>query len=69
MARPIKEGLAYFPMDVGFFEDSKIRILRARFGPEGVMVYLYYICSIYGDKGYYCKSTTILIIRLPWISG
>lgn len=55
MARPIKEGLSYFPMDVGFFEDSKIKILRARYGPDGVMVYLYYICRIYGDKGYYLK--------------
>ena len=55
MARPIKEGLSYFPMDVGFFEDSKIKILRARYGPDGVMVYLYYICRIYCDKGYYLK--------------
>lgn len=55
MARPIKEGLSYFPMDVGFFEDSKIKILRARYGPDGVMVYLYYICRIYCEKGYYLK--------------
>ena len=55
MARPIKEGLSYFPMDVDFFEDSKIRILRARYVPDGVMVYLYYVCRIYGDKGYYLQ--------------
>jgi hypothetical protein len=55
MARPIKEGISYFPMDVGFFEDSKIKILRARFGADGVAVYLYYICKIYGDKGYFLK--------------
>jgi len=42
-------------MDVGFFEDTKIKILRARFGADGVMVYLYYICMIYGDKGYYLR--------------
>ena len=53
MARPKKEGLDYFPLDVGFFEDKKIKILRARYGADGLMVYLYYICRIYDEKGYY----------------
>ena len=30
MARPIKQGLDYYPLDVGFLQDVKIRrIMRA----------------------------------------
>lgn len=55
MPRPPKRGLDYFPLDVGFFsEDDKIRILRARYGTDGIIVYLYLLCEIY-KKGYYLK--------------
>ncbi|MGN0460514.1 MAG: DUF4373 domain-containing protein [Ruminococcus sp.] len=54
MARPIKNGLDYFPMDVDFFADKKIKILRARFGSDGVLIYLYLLCEIY-KNGYYIK--------------
>ena len=33
MARPKKNGLSYFPLDVDFLEDHKIKILKARYGP------------------------------------
>lgn len=52
MARPIKKGLDYFPLDVDFFEDKKIRALKGKYGLDGVMVYLYAICQIY-KEGYY----------------
>ena len=32
MARPIKKGLEYLPMDTDFFADKKIRLLRGEFG-------------------------------------
>ena len=41
MPRPQKEGLDYFPLDVTFFSDPKIKILKARYGVDGIAVYIY----------------------------
>ena len=54
MPRQQKPGLSYFPLDVDFFTDNKIRILRARFGNNGIAVYIYLLCEIY-KKGYYME--------------
>lgn len=55
MARPIKEGLDYFPLDVDFFRDRKIRSIKVRYGMDGIALYLYILCLVYEDKGYYTK--------------
>ncbi len=55
MARPQKIGLDYFPFDVDFFSDRKIKVLFARFGCEGVAFYLYILCEIYRDKGFFVR--------------
>lgn len=55
MARPKKEGLSYFPFDVDFFSDKKIKILKARYGRDGIAIYLYLLCEIYKGNGYYLK--------------
>ncbi|MFR3552256.1 MAG: Lin1244/Lin1753 domain-containing protein [Negativibacillus sp.] len=55
MARPQKEGLAYFSLDVDFFSDRKIKILKGRFGADGITYYLYLLCEIYKGHGYYLK--------------
>lgn len=52
MARPTKQGLDYFPFDVGFFGDSKIRILKARYGSDGIAVYVKLLCDVY-KEGYF----------------
>lgn len=52
MARPRKQGLGYFPLDVDFFQNKKIRILKAKYGVDGISVYLYLLCEIY-KNGYY----------------
>lgn len=52
MARPIKNGFDYFPFDVGFFRDAKIRITLMYFGTDGVLLYLYLLTVIY-NQGYY----------------
>lgn len=64
MARPRKENLDYFPLDTDFFEDNKIRILKAKYGADGIAVYLYILCEIYHDKGYYteCDEDFVLIM-------
>ena len=53
MARPRKDGVDYFPFDVDFFDDQKIRLLSARYGTDGMMLYIYLLTEIYRDKGYY----------------
>ena len=54
MPRQQKPGLSYFPLDVDFFTDNRIRILRARYGNNGIVVYIYLLCEIY-KKGYYME--------------
>lgn len=52
MARPPKRGLAYFPMDVDFFQDPKIATLLEMHGPLGVITYISLLTLIYRE-GYY----------------
>lgn len=54
MARPIKMGVDYFSFDVDFFSDKKIKILKSRYGADGITIYLYLLCEIY-KNGYYLK--------------
>lgn len=48
-----ESGLNYFPLLTDFFNDRKTRVLRSRFGPDGVVVFIYILCELYRDKGYY----------------
>lgn len=52
MAAPRKSGLDYFPVDCDFFSDRKIKILKSRYGADGITLYLYLLCEIY-KNGYY----------------
>ena len=52
MARPIKKGLDYFPLDVHIFENRKISRLKRKQGADGVLLYLRVLCNIY-DNGYF----------------
>lgn len=54
MARPMTDGLLYFPLDVDFFSDKKIKSLRAHYGADGIALYLYLLCEIYRNS-YYIK--------------
>ena len=54
MARPIKRSIDYFSFDTVFFEDEKIKLLKARHGADGVLLYIYLITYCYREKGYYC---------------
>lgn len=55
MARPKLKGLLYFPLDIDFFEDNSIRIVRARYKSDGVIIYLYLLTQIYRE-GYYITT-------------
>lgn len=54
MSRPQKSGIDYFPLDVTLFSDPKIKILKARYGMDGIAVYIYLLCEIY-RSGYYLQ--------------
>lgn len=62
MARPIKNGLAYFPFDSDFFDDDKIADLLDAHGTAGVTVYLAILCLIYRN-GYYVKTDVHKLAR------
>lgn len=55
MARPRKEGLDYFPLDVGFIEDIKVRKLLRKYDASSIAVLIYLLSFIYRDKGYYME--------------
>ena len=54
MARPFKQGLEYFPFDVGFFSDPKIKKLKMKCGSLGVLVYIRILTLVY-ENGYYLE--------------
>ena len=54
MSRTQSQGIEYFPFAVDFFSDKKVKILKARYGADGVMIYLYLLCQIYRE-GYYTR--------------
>lgn len=56
MGRPKEVRLKYFPLDVNFFSNRKIKILKSRYGADGIAVYLYILCEIYRDEGYYLEK-------------
>lgn len=53
MARPIKEGLDYFPLDTSFYNNRKIRRLRKSQGAKGIGIWIVLLAMIYEGKGYY----------------
>lgn len=46
---PRKRGLAYFRMDVDFFEDDRIQDCIFDFGPVAAAVYLAILCIVYSN--------------------
>lgn len=54
MARPVKKGLSYFPFETGFFQTERVQMLQARFGADGITLYIYLLCKVYGE-GYYLE--------------
>lgn len=52
MARQKKQGIDYFSLDCDFFSDRKIKILKSRYGADGITIFIYLLCEIY-KNGYY----------------
>lgn len=51
MARPLKQGLDYFPLDTVW--NDKVKFVRAEFGVAGIGILVSLWQKIYRDKGYY----------------
>ena len=53
MARISKPGLDYFPLDVNFFQDRKVRRISNRHPAAGIAALTSLLCLIYKEKGFY----------------
>ena len=54
MARPKKKALDYFPFDVDFFGDDKIKAVASEFNIKGEIVAVKLLCAIYSN-GYFVE--------------
>lgn len=57
MARPTSRGVDYFPLDVGFISDIKVKKIIMSCGPQSIAVLIYILSTIYKEEGYYMKAT------------
>lgn len=71
MARPLKKGLSYFPLESDLLENRKVKRLVRTYGSDGIAVYITVVCDIYRVNGYYlsedkdyCEDVG-LILNLP----
>ncbi|WP_078382358.1 DUF4373 domain-containing protein [Sutcliffiella halmapala] len=53
MARPQKEGLDYFPLDVDIDQDDKVALIEAQHGLEGFGIVVKLMMKIYKNSYYY----------------
>lgn len=69
MARPFKDGVDYFPLDV--VSDRKIRLIEAKYAIIGFGIIVKLYQSIYADKGYYMEwdDDTALVVAAENSSG
>ncbi|MES5135885.1 DUF4373 domain-containing protein [Prevotella amnii] len=68
MGRALKQGLEYFPFDIDFFQDIKIRKLIRYQGGKSITVYTLLLCIIYRD-GYYIRWDEELPFIISELSG
>jgi hypothetical protein len=67
MARPIKRGLSYFPLNTDLFGNRKIRRLLDRYGCEGATAYLSVLCEIYAEEGYFVPFNRNLCFDIAYL--
>ena len=61
MARPRKDGLDYFPLDVNFLSDLKIKKIIRAYGAQAVAVVMSVLTTVYRDNGYFANYDEDLI--------
>lgn len=67
MARPLKQGLDYFPLDT--VQDTKTKLIMSKFGADGYMITYMLLCEIYGQKGYYMDFCTDECLIFATLNG
>lgn len=55
MARPTKQGLDYFPLDVGFLQNVKVRRIMRACGIQSIPVLISLLANTYRDEGYFLR--------------
>jgi hypothetical protein len=55
MARPTAKGVEYFPLNVNFISDLKVRKLLLSCGAQSIAVLIYLLSTIYKDEGYFVE--------------
>jgi|GEM_PF-2127287 len=55
MARPTAKGVEYFPLNVNFINDLKVRKVLLSCGAESIAVLIYLLSTIYKDEGYFVE--------------
>lgn len=63
MARPLKYGLDYFPLDVDIFEDEKTLPVSSEFGAKGECIIIRILCAIYRN-GYFIEYSDAFIFKI-----
>lgn len=66
MGRSARQDLDYFPMDVYFDQDDKIKLIETEFGNQATTIYFKLLARIYREKGYWKKwdvDTEMLFAR------
>ncbi|MGG7176224.1 Lin1244/Lin1753 domain-containing protein [Clostridium paraputrificum] len=56
MARPVKEGLEYFPLDCDIDQDDKVALIEAQHGIKGFGIVIKLLMKIY-KRGYFYEWT------------
>ena len=51
MGRYQKNNFDFFPFDVAFFQNKKIKALKRHYGGIGILAYIYTLCYAYGNEG------------------
>ncbi|MFT8409875.1 MAG: DUF4373 domain-containing protein [Schleiferilactobacillus perolens] len=59
MARPVKRGLDYFPLDVDFMTNAKTEAIMGEFGAKGTLVFMTLLMAIY-QNGYYLEWSELI---------
>ena len=55
MARPTKQGLDYFPLDVGFLQNVKVRRIMRACGIQSIPVLISLLANTYREEGYFLR--------------
>ena len=55
MARPIIKGIDYYPLNVDFLNDLKIKRVIKACGPSSVAIIVFLLGNIYKDEGYFMR--------------